>query len=79
MTLQPGDRIGQTPWTIVDLRPAGGNEGDSRVLLINDDGQLITRFYKTDRIDAEYLNLKKLVPPPAVPSGTGATPSASGI
>jgi hypothetical protein len=79
MTLQPGDRVGQTPWTIVDLRPAGGNEGDSRVLLINDDGQLITRFYKTDRIDAEYLNLKKLVPPPAVPTGTGGTPSASGV
>jgi hypothetical protein len=79
MTLQPGDRVGQTPWTIVDLRPAGNTEGDSRVLLINDDGQLITRFYKTDRVDADYLNLKKLVPPPAVPTGTGATPSASGV
>jgi hypothetical protein len=77
MTLQPGDRVGQTPWTIVDLRPAGNTEGDSRVLLINDDGQVITRFYKTDRIDPEYLNLKKLLPPPAVPAG--AAPTASGV
>jgi hypothetical protein len=79
MTLQPGDRVGQTPWTIVDLRPAGNTEGDSRVLLINDNGQLTSRFYKTDRIDPEYLNLKKLLPPPPVPTGPGGVPSASGV
>jgi hypothetical protein len=81
MTLQPGDRIGQTPWTIIDLRPVAGSASDSvdcRVLLLNDNGQLATRFYKTDRADPRYQKLKALVPPAAPISPTAGTPNAIG-
>jgi hypothetical protein len=61
--VHPGDAIGATPWTVVDFRPAA-NGNENRALLVNDLGELDTRFYKADIASPDYKRLHGLIKPP---------------
>ncbi len=62
LTLQPGDAVGYTPWTLVDLRPVGTN-GEHRAMLVMDSGEIESHFYKTDQAGPEYKRVKALIKP----------------
>lgn len=78
VTLQPGDRVGETPWTIVDLRPIGNSAGDNRVVLVSDTGDMSSRFYKTDKANPRYNALHGLANPIA-PAGTTPNSPQAGL
>lgn len=75
VSVQPGDRIGETPWTVADIRPVGSANNENRVLLVNDDGSLTSRYYKTDKARKEYKNLLDKVKPATPPPGAPGTPA----
>jgi hypothetical protein len=75
--LRPGDAVGSSNWTLVDIRSVGNTAGDNRALLVADNGETATRFYKTDLSSKEYKDVLKLLTP-AVPTGTiGSSPTGS--
>jgi hypothetical protein len=63
-SVSPGDTIGgvkngtdfTTKWTVVDFRRDERTD-DWQILLVNDDGNLVTRSYKSDAGDALYKGL----------------------
>lgn len=62
LELRPGDAVGATPWTLVDIRPYGGLN-ENRALLVSETGELDNRFYKNDLNSADYKRLKGLIKP----------------
>lgn len=91
-TVRPGDQIGaqkgdvdySTPWTVVDFR-FDERTGDWQILLVNNDGKLMTRSYRADKDDPLYQALQKTVKDQkaaaAVAAGTavpGAAPAGVG-
>ena len=76
--LRPGDAIKGTPWTLVDFRPTGTN-GDNRAILVNEAGEMESRFYTTDKLSPDYIRLNAALKPAtasATPSiGFSVTPS----
>lgn len=73
-SVQPGDRIGETPWTVADIRPISGIASENRVLLVNDDGSIASRYYKTDKARKEYKGLLDKVKPATPPPGAQPQP-----
>lgn len=63
--VSPGDTVGglkngvdfRTGWTVVDFR-ADPRTDDWQILLIDDDGKMVTRSFKGDRDDALYKGLQ---------------------
>jgi hypothetical protein len=72
LTVQPGDAIPNTGWTVVDLKPV--SNGESKAITVNEAGEMATHFYKTDLKDPEYARLKALV----AKSTAAATPQQTG-
>ena len=62
LSLQPGDAVGTTPWTLVDLRSIG-NSSEHRAMLVADTGEVESRFYKSDLQSADYKRVKALIKP----------------
>jgi hypothetical protein len=62
LELRPGDAIGTTPWTLVDIRPYGGIN-ENRAVLVSESGEIDSRFYKSDLNSADYKRLKGLIKP----------------
>ena len=51
----PGDLVGNTTWTVVDIRKDGT---DAYILLVNQGGQVVRRDRKTDQNNPEYQQRK---------------------
>ncbi len=62
LSVQPGDAIGTTPWTLVDLRPFGSSS-EHRAMLVADTGEVESRFYRSDLGSADYKRVKALIKP----------------
>lgn len=62
LSLQPGDAVGTTPWTLVDLRPFGSSS-EHRAMLVADTGEVDSRFYKSDLGSPDYKRVKALIKP----------------
>ena len=74
--LQPGDAVPGTPWTLFDIRPTGSTSGDNKALLVNNSGEVVSRFFKADMKDPAFIKLRDLVKgTTATAAGTGATGS----
>jgi hypothetical protein len=79
LTLHPGDQIGKTPWTLVDVRP-NASGGENKAVVMNEtSGQVEDRYYKKDLASAEYKRLKKLVPAATPVNPAGGPASAVGF
>ena len=73
LTLQPGDAVGSTPWTLVDIRPTTGTE--NHALLVNQMGAVQSRTQKTDLASEDYKKIKALVKPATAAAGATGTGS----
>ncbi len=74
LNLNPGDPIGATPWTVVDIKTDGA---DFLVTFIDDGGRAVTRSWRTDSRSPDLLNLNQQVAPPAAPAAGGAPAAAA--
>jgi hypothetical protein len=73
---QPGDRVADSEWTVVDVH-SGNREREKYVILTNDNGEIVRRYPSVDRGNEEKKGLDAQVnpnPAPAGPGGNAAPP-----
>ncbi len=89
-TVRPGDQIGttkgdvdySTPWTVVDFRQ-DDRANETQIILVNNDGKLMTRSYKADSQDPLFKALNETVTQQkaaaAVAAGTAVPGAPAGV